>query len=212
MFTGLVEEVGTVSEVSRGRGLRLSIRGGRVMDDLRLGDSIAVNGACLTAERIDGDRFFAALLPETVEGTTLGALQVGDRVNLERPMRLGDRLAGHLVAGHVDGVAEVTGVVPRGETRLVELLAPAGMERYLVDRGSVALNGVSLTVRAPQGRRFAVSLVGATLGTTDLGELRPGDRVNFEADLLAKHIERLLQGRGQEPDEEKLAAWLAEAE
>jgi riboflavin synthase len=112
-----------------------------------------------------------------------------------------------LVSGHVDGVASV---VSRGETRLVELIAPVGMERYLVDRGSVALDGVSLTVRSPQGRRFAVSLVGATLAATTLVELRPGDRVNMEADLLAKHIERLLGGRREAGGEEKYLEWLAE--
>lgn len=212
MFTGLIEDIGVVTEVQRRRGLRLTVRARVVMADLHLGDSIAVNGVCLTAEAIDGDRFTASLLPETAEGTTLGALQVGARVNLERPLRLGDRLGGHLVSGHVDGVGEVAAVVPRGETRLVQVVAPEAMARYLVDRGSVALDGVSLTVREPQGRRFSVSLVGATLSATTLGELRAGDRVNLEADLLAKHIERLLQGREQETDEEKLAAWLAEAE
>jgi riboflavin synthase len=113
-----------------------------------------------------------------------------------------------LVTGHVDGVAEVTGVTDRGETRLVELLAPVGLERYLVDRGSVALDGVSLTVRAPQGRRFAVALVRATLGANTLGEWRVGDRVNMEADLLAKHIERLMGGQGE--GEGKLVEWLEE--
>jgi riboflavin synthase len=212
VFTGLIEEIGTITAIQRTRGLRLTVGGGLVMEDLKLGDSIAVNGVCLTAEAIDGNRFIASLLPETAEGTTLGALMVGARVNLERPLRFGDRLGGHLVSGHVDGVGEVAAVVPRGETRWVEVVAPEGMARYLVDRGSVALDGVSLTVREPQGRRFAVSLVAATLSATTLGELRVGDRVNVEADLLAKHIERLLQGREQEADEGKLIAWLAEAE
>jgi riboflavin synthase len=212
VFTGLIEEIGTITAIQRTRGLRLTVGGGRVMEDLKLGDSIAVNGVCLTAEAIDGHRFMASLLPETAEGTALGALMVGARVNLERPLRFGDRLGGHLVSGHVDGVGEVAAVVPRGETRWVEVVAPEGMARYLVDRGSVALDGVSLTVREPQGRRFAVSLVAATLSATTLGELRVGDRVNVEADLLAKHIERLLQGREQEADEGKLIAWLAEAE
>ncbi len=212
MFTGLIEDIGVVTEAHRGRGLRLTVRARVVTADLKLGDSIAVNGVCLTAEKVDGDRFSASLLPETAEGTTLGGLHVGARVNLERPLRLGDRLGGHLVSGHVDGVGEVAAVVPRGETRLVEVVAPEGMERYLVDRGSVALDGVSLTVRAPQGRRFGVSLVGATLSATTLGELRVGDRVNVEADLLAKQIEKLLQGRAAAADEGKLMEWLAEAE
>jgi riboflavin synthase len=212
VFTGLIEEVGTIAQVHRTRGLRLTVHAQIVMDDLKPGDSIAVNGACLTAEAIDGDRFTASLLPETAQGTTLGSLQVGARVNLERPLRVGDRLGGHLVSGHVDGVGEVAAAVRRGETQWVEVVAPEGMARYLVDRGSVALDGVSLTVREPRGRRFAVSLVGATLAATTLGELHAGDLVNLEADLLAKHIERLLQQGEPGADERKLVEWLAEAE
>lgn len=210
MFTGLIEEVGTITQVQRGNGLRLAIRAGRIMEDLKLGDSVAVSGTCLTAERIEGDRFHASLLPETAEATALGEAKAGMRVNLERPLRLGDRLGGHLVSGHVDGLAEVAAVTDRGETRLIELLAPAGLERYVVDRGSVALDGVSLTVRAPRGRRFAVALIRATLGATTLGERRVGDRVNMEADLLAKHLERLLGPREGVGEKESYLAWLTE--
>lgn len=212
MFTGLIEETGTVAEVERAQGLRLAIRAQRVLADLKPGDSIAVSGPCLTVEQVSGDRFQAFLLPETAERTTLGAARQGMQVNLERPLRAGDRLGGHLVAGHVDGMAEVVSVRDRGETRLVELLCPGGLERYLVDRGSVALDGVSLTVIAPAGARFSVALVRATLAATTLGELRVGDRVNMEADLLAKHLERLLAGPERPPQSDRLLAWLQEVE
>ncbi len=211
MFTGLIEEIGVVVEVQRGRGLRLGLRASKVLEDLKLGDSVAVSGVCLTVEELGSDRFMASLLPETAERTTLGDLRQGDQVNLERPLRMGDRLGGHLVAGHVDGVARVVSIQARGETRLVTLESPEELGRYLVNQGSVALDGVSLTVREPIGRRFSVSLVGATLAATTLGELKVGDKVNMEADLLAKHIERLLAGR-EGAGSEKLVEWLAEAE
>jgi riboflavin synthase len=212
MFTGLIEEVGTIVAITRGPVLRLAIQADRVLDDLKPGDSLAVSGPCLTVERVAADRLWASLLPETADATTLGSAGPGTRVNLERPMRLGDRLGGHLVSGHVDGLAEVSSVQERGATRLINLLCPPGLERYLVDRGSVALDGVSLTVRTPAGRRFAVALVPQTLAATTLGSLRSGDRANVEVDLLAKHVERLLSARGGAEEDQKLADWLAEAE
>jgi riboflavin synthase len=212
MFTGLIEEIGTVAEVTHGAGLRLCVQAGRVLEGLKPGDSIAVSGPCLTVEEVAADRFWAALLPETAERTTLGRVRRGHRVNLERPLRMGDRIGGHLVAGHVDGQAAAVSVSDRGETRLVQFEAPVGLERYLVDRGSVALDGVSLTVIEPRGRQFSVALVSATLAATTLGDLKAGDRVNIEGDLLAKHIERLMQTRDGGTDSQALVSWLAESE
>ena len=215
MFTGLVEEIGTVDEIRRGASIRLAVRARKVLDGLKIGDSIAVSGPCLTVEEMAGDRFWASLLPETGSGTTLGDLRQGDRVNLERPLRLGDRLGGHLVSGHVDGIGTVRAAGTAGETahsRHVRIEAPPELARYLANLASVSVDGVSLTVRAPAGREFSVSLVAATLSTTTLGELRPGDRVNLEVDMLAKHIERLLVTREGGAASEKLMSWLAESE
>ena len=211
MFTGLVEEIGVITEVAKGRGFGLAVQASKALEGMKPGDSIAVSGPCLTVERIAGDRFYASLLPETAEATTLGSAQPGRRVNLERALRLGDRLGGHLVAGHVDGIATVTSVQERGDTRLLELLCPAGLERYLVDKGSVALDGVSLTVRNPTGRRFSVALVATTLDATTLAQARAGDRLNMEADLLAKHVARLTGGEADQSESSELLAWLSEA-
>lgn len=211
MFTGLIEEIGTIASVERG-GVQLAVEAARVTEGLGPGDSIAVSGPCLTVERVQGGRFWASLLPETAGQTTLGRARPGQRVNLERPLRLGDRLGGHLVTGHVDGVAEVASVEPRGETRLVSLLCPAWLERYLVDQGSVALDGVSLTVRRPSGGSFSVSLVGATMEATTLGDLRRGSLVNVEVDILAKHVARLLEARSAPDASDRLLSWLGETE
>ena len=230
MFTGLIEEIGIVVEVRRGSTHRLAVRAQKVLEDLKPGDSIAVSGPCLTVEQITGDRFWASLLPETASGTTLGDLRQGDRVNLERPLRLGDRLGGHMVSGHVDGMGTVRAARTARETaraaretartagetahfRHVRIEAPPELARYLADLGSVSVDGVSLTVREPAGREFSVSLVAATLAATTLGDLRPGDRVNLEVDMVAKHIERLLMAGGKLlPNGEGLMSWLAESE
>lgn len=190
MFTGIVEGTGIVRAVQPGRdAVRLRIEAGR---DLRVGDSIAVSGACLTVTEIDGGTFDADVTPETLARTTLGGLRPGDVVNLERPVAVGDRLGGHVVQGHVDGVGRVVRRDPQGDAWWLEVDAPPAVARYIVEKGSVAVDGVSLTVAQRTGNRFAVCLIPHTVAVTTLGRLEAGAGVNLEADILAKYVERLL--------------------
>lgn len=205
MFTGIVEELGRVRAVApNAGGARIEIDCTDVLTDAKIGDSIAVNGCCLTVVEFgtaNGDGWWAADAQiETLDRTTLGSLAAGDPVNLERPMRLGDRLGGHLVLGHVDGVGEVTAVVPLpdGSTR-VTVRAPDALDRYLVEKGSVTVDGASLTITTvhtdASGPQFSVALIPHTLDVTTLGVRDLGDRVNLEADMVAKHIEKLMSTR-----------------
>jgi riboflavin synthase len=201
MFTGIVEELGSVRAVTaREGGARLELHATQVITDAAIGDSIAVNGCCLTVVELGDDWWAADAQIETLDRTTLGALLPGDPVNLERPLRLGDRLGGHLVLGHVDGVGEVTAVdpLPDGSTR-VTVRAPSALARYLVEKGSVTVDGASLTITTVDGADFGVALIPHTLAVTTLGVRRPGDRVNLEADMIAKHVERLLITREEGP-------------
>jgi riboflavin synthase len=194
MFTGLIETVGVVEASTRRSGsLRLSIRSSLPVDELALGESIAVQGVCLTVARLTDGSFTADVVPETLARTTLGAVRRGSRVNLERSLRLADRLGGHLVQGHVDGTARVLGVSrARGEHRL-KLEAPRALRPFLARKGSVALDGVSLTVAAAAAASFEVALIPETLARTTLGGAAAGDRVNVEIDLLARYLDRLLR-------------------
>ena len=177
-------------------GLRLRIEaGGLALDDVRIGDSIAVNGVCLTAIALDAESFDTDVSRETL-GCTAG-FAAGARVNLEKALRLADRLGGHLVGGHVDGIGRVSECEPAGDSRLMRIAAPAAIARYIAHKGSIAVNGVSLTVNEVMGSDFTVNLIPHTLAATNLGEARVGDRVNLEADLIARHVGRLLQGDGR---------------
>jgi riboflavin synthase len=192
MFTGLIADLGRVSETSDGAdGVTLTIRT-RLAGELREGDSIAVNGVCLTATALDAEGFRAQAMLQTLRSSSLGALQSGSSVNLELPMRPADRLGGHIVQGHVDGLGSVLAVTPEGFSRVVEIEVDPGLARYLVEKGSVAVDGVSLTISALTDEGFAVSLIPETLNRTTLGALAPGAKVNIEVDVLAKHVERLL--------------------
>ena len=193
MFTGLIAEVGRITAVQRsGDGMRLAVRA-QLADELSDGDSVAVNGVCLTATGVGGDAFHADVMAETLARSALAGLDGGAQVNLELPLRAADRLGGHMVQGHVDGTATVTGTREEGFSRVLELDAAADLRRYLVLKGSVALDGVSLTVSDLYERGFAVSLIPETLRRTTLGELEEGALVNVEVDILAKHLERLIE-------------------
>jgi riboflavin synthase len=195
VFTGLIEDLGTVAAVARvPQGVRLSVE--TRLDGLTHGASIAVDGVCLTAVDLAPGRFTADVSAETLDKTTLGERRAGDRVNLERPMALGDRLGGHLVLGHVDGVGQMIGRQPVGEGVRIELRLPAGTAPLVVYKGSIALDGISLTVNELlDPDRIALFLIPETLRATNWGIKQPGARVNVEADILGKHVARLLQFR-----------------
>jgi riboflavin synthase len=196
MFTGIIETTGRVERVtSRGGGVRLTLAPTRRLTRLALGESIAVNGACLTVTSGNGRHFTVDVSPETLRRTTIGTLTRGARVNLERSLRLGDRLGGHIVLGHVDGVGRLDRITPEDEWVLYRFRAPKPIWPYLVEKGSIAADGVSLTVFRCQDGRFTAALIPHTLKETTLAERVPGDRVNLEADVLLKHIEALLLAR-----------------
>jgi riboflavin synthase len=194
MFTGIIEEVGRLRSLRRSsEGAELDVSCRRVREDLRPGDSVAVNGVCLTAVRADGEGFVAQVMPETLRRTNLGRLVPGALVNLERALPLGGRVGGHLVTGHVDATGVVTSMRSEGDAVLMEVTGPAELFPYLAPRGSVAVDGVSLTVVACEGDRFRVSLIPHTLAVTNLGCRRPGDAVNLEVDILARYVRHLLE-------------------
>lgn len=198
MFTGLIRHVGVVEALERDRnGAQLTVSSPLALE-LAAGDSVAVNGVCLTAAAVAGERFSAAVMAQTLSLTTLGELTSGQRVNLELPLAAGDRFDGHIVQGHVDGVGEVVAVEERGFAKELRIALPARLERYLVPQGSIAVDGVSLTVARLLPGGFVVSLIPETQRRTTLGGLRPGARVNLEVDVLAKYVERLVAPSGTE--------------
>ena len=195
MFTGLVEEVGRVSRLERDDLVRLSVRASRVLEGTRVGDSVSVNGACLTINDLGAETLTFYAMPETLRRTALGTLAEGDPVNLERAMGAQGRFGGHIVQGHVDGVGEVLEVHPEEDAEIWEFRAPADVLRYTVEKGSICVDGISLTVVALTGASFTVSILPQTRKGTNLGELALGDPVNLEADILGKYVERLLEPR-----------------
>jgi riboflavin synthase len=193
MFTGIVEEVGTVVEAAPGT---LRIRAPHILTDANLGDSIAINGVDLTVAEMDGDTFFANLMPETYRRSNLGELKTGDLVNLERSVRPTDRLSGHIVRGVVEGVGTLHSLTPEGDAIIARFLAPPELLRHMVVKGPVCIDGISLTIIAKDEESFSVSLVQYTQEHTNLVNRKPGDRINLETDIIARYVEQYVQEAG----------------
>jgi len=197
MFTGLVMEIGKVESIESGvEGARLRIATS-LGSEIAPGDSVAVDGACLTATTADADGFESETMNQTLDVTSLGGLEAGDRVNLELAMKASDRLGGHIVQGHVDGVGEVIAIAEDGFARRLRVALEPELARYVVEKGSIALSGVSLTVAAIGDDWAEVSLIPETLERTSLGDLAPGDRLNVECDIVAKYVERIMGPSGR---------------
>ena len=193
MFTGLIASLGTVERLAEGStSCRLTVRAPQLLSGVKIGDSIAVNGVCLTVVHLRGDTFTADVMPETVRRTTLHMLQPGDRVNLEKALRPTDGLDGHIVQGHVEGVGTIQQIISEGNTRVYRIQAPGELLRYIVEKGSIAVDGISLTVTETDDSGFGVSLIPHTAKMTTLGYKNVGDAVNLETDILARYVEKML--------------------
>jgi riboflavin synthase len=193
MFTGIIEEMGVAKSVRPGR---ITVSATKVLQGTKLGDSLAINGACLTISALDANSFSVDIMPETLRRTNLGLLRPGSQVNLERPLAIGDRLGGHLVQGHVDATGRVLSLLPEAGAIIARYAAPQEIMRYLVEKGFIAVDGASLTLTSCDTTSFSVSLVTYTLEHTILGSKRPGDLVNLEVDIVAKYLEKLKERRG----------------
>jgi len=199
VFTGLIEAIGFVSTVKRrGGSTRIAFRSPWGLTELKAGDSISVDGACLTLVGVDGKTFTADVSKETIARTTLGELKPRDPVNLERPLTPVDRLGGHLVLGHVDGTATISHILREGSSTIMTFRASEDLLRYMVEKGSVAIDGISLTVNERMGDEFSVTIIPFTSERTTIGRKRVGDRVNIEADIIGKYVQRFLSDQGRE--------------
>ena len=201
MFTGLVAELGTVQRLARqGNSYHLTVGAKKVLENLKIGDSVAVNGACLTVVRMDDSSFTADVMPETVRLTNIGSLQPGSRVNLERTLRLCDGLDGHIVSGHVEGLGTISEQRPEGIAVVVTISTPPELLKYIIKKGSIAIDGISLTVTEVTDTSFSVSLIPHTAKETTLGLKKVGDSVNLETDILGKYVERMLTWHQKQED------------
>lgn len=193
MFTGIIEGFGTIRELrTTGLGMKMTLEADFDLDQVKIGDSIAVNGACLTAVTIEGRHFQVDVAPETISKSTFSEARVGDRVNLERALRLSDRLDGHIVSGHVDGIGRIKSRKQLSNAIIISIGVPQELSRYMIPKGSVAVDGVSLTINACIGDSFELSIIPHTAGLTTVGFKNPGDTVNIETDMIGKYVEKFL--------------------
>ena len=194
IFTGIIEEIGKISNIKRGaRSAILSIQASKVLEDAHLGDSIAVNGVCLTVTTLNGDVFTADVMNETLSRSSLGSLRAGSPVNLERAMAAGGRFGGHIVSGHIDGTGRIASVTRDDNAVWFRIMADKKLLRYIVEKGSIAIDGISLTVAKTDSESFSVSIIPHTIGQTILGTRKVGDTVNLENDIIGKYVEKLMQ-------------------
>ncbi|WP_461630955.1 riboflavin synthase [Labilibaculum euxinus] len=199
MFTGLIEEIGNIKSIQGGgKSIRLTVSARKIMDDVKLGDSIATNGICLTVVSFNSTGFSADVMPETMSRTNFGLLGAGSRVNLERALRVGDRMGGHMVSGHIDGLGEVVGREQDDNAIWVSIAAPGNILKYIVEKGSVAIDGISLTVAYVDEKIFKVSIIPLTQEDTTLTSKKKGEKVNLECDMTAKYIEKFMLHRDEE--------------
>ena len=200
MFTGLIEEIGNIKNIAHGsKSCKITITAKKVLEDVKLGDSIAVNGTCLTVVNYGVDYFTADVMPETVKRTVLAKLNNGDVVNLERTMALGDRFGGHIVSGHIDGLGEIVNMKKDDNAIVITIKASSSVIKYIIEKGSVAIDGISLTVVSVDAEKFAVSIIPHTVAMTNLHYKNPGDYVNIETDVIGKYVERLMNFDNQKP-------------
>ena len=204
MFTGLIQDVGTVARVEkRGRNLLLTVHTALDLKSVALGDSIAVDGYCQTVVSISGDTFSMEISPETQDRTTAGDLRPGHRVNVEPALRLSDRLGGHLVAGHVDGVGTISRIEPGDDFWIIGITAGPEVMRYCIEKGSITVQGISLTINKVTANGFELGIIPHTIKSTTLGDKKVGDRINLEADMIGKYVERFVTGTAGNPSENK---------
>lgn len=196
MFTGLVEEIGTVKRLARGTVYTLVVGSNKIINEVALGDSVAINGVCLTVTSMGSGELSFNAVPETVSRSTLKNLRPGDKVNLEAALRAGKMMGGHIVQGHVDGVGTIDSISSLAESKVIKINAPHEVLRYVVEKGSIAVDGISLTIAAVDDSSFTLAVIPHTLEMTTLPLRRPGDKVNLEADIIGKYVEKFLSGRG----------------